>query len=306
MTSPEWRVERGIGESRFALIDDGTIVEARILRDGVVPAGTILEARLIRSGQPAIAAADGEEYLLPKGAPGITEGAGLFIEVTRESLGGSEDWKRPLAKAVEATAAAPYLAAKPARGNEFDQAGWDDLIAEAREGIVRFPGGELRIFLTPAMTLIDVDGALPPDKLSLAAAAAAAQAILRHGIAGSIGIDFPTIAGKAERQAIADVIDARLPQPFERTAVNGFGFMQIVRPRRHASLYELASDRATFEAVALLRAARDKIGATSLRAHPAVIAAIRPEWADALAAQVGGQVSLHPNPSLAMWQGHVD
>ena len=42
-------------------------------------------------------------------------------------------------------------------------------------------------------------------------------------------------------------VDAILPQPFERTAVNGFGFLQIVRPRRHASLFELAADRAAFE-----------------------------------------------------------
>lgn len=306
MTSPEWWVERGIGETRFALIDDGKIVEARILRDGIVPAGTTLEARLSRAGRPAISLADGDEYLLPKGAPGVTEGASLFIEVTRESLCGSEDWKRPLAKAVEAMAPPPNLAAKPASGNEFDLAGWDDLIAEAREGIVRFPGGELRIFLTPAMTLIDVDGTLPPAKLALAAAAAAARTIRRHGIAGSVGIDFPTIAGKAERQAIGNAIDAELSQPFERTAVNGFGFMQIIRPRRRASLFELAGDRATFEALSLLRAARGKVGATSLHAHPAVIGAIRPEWADALAARVGGQVSLHPEPSLAMWQGYAD
>lgn len=306
MTSPEWRVERGIGESRFALIDGDEIVEARILRDDVVAAGTRLDARLARSGKPAIATASGEDYLLPKGAPGVTEGAALTIEVTRESLGGGEDWKLPLAKVADEGAMPSTLAAAPAAYREFDQAGWNDLIVEAREGIVRFPGGELRLFLTPAMTLIDVDGTLAPAKLALAAATAAGRAIRRHGIAGSIGIDFPTVAGKAERQAIADAFDAALPQPFERTAVNGFGFLQVVRQRRHASMFERASDRALFEAMNLLRMASRSVGATSLRAHPAVLAVIRPEWLDALAAMVGGQVRLQPDPALAMWQAYAE
>ena len=98
--------------------------------------------------------------------------------------------------------------------------------------------------VTPAMTLIDVDGVLPPAELAIAGARASALAIRRHGIAGSIGIDLPNVRGKAERQAVAEAVDAILPQPFERTAVNGFGFLQIVRPRRHASLFELALDRA--------------------------------------------------------------
>ena len=131
-----------------------------------------------------------------------------------------------------------------------------DLLDEARSGIVSFPGGELRVSLTPAMTLIDVDGQLPPAELAVAGARAAADAIRRHGVGGSIGIDLPTNEGKAARQAAAEAVDVILPKPFERTAVNGFGFLQIVRPRAHASLFELAADRAPFEARALLRAAR--------------------------------------------------
>ena len=93
MPSPEWLIERGIGETRAALVEDGRIVEARIIRDGAAPAGTILAAKLKASGRNGIALVDGQEYLLPKGAPGITEGAKLNIEVTREPLGGSEPWK---------------------------------------------------------------------------------------------------------------------------------------------------------------------------------------------------------------------
>jgi hypothetical protein len=302
---PEWLIERGIGETRAVLVDHGEIVEARIQRDGVVPAGTVLGARLVRTGRNAVARAGQQEYLLSKGAPGITEGATLNIEVTRELLGGGEPWKRPLARATEAApAVAPALAGRsiafPAPGDALEAAGWSDLLDEARSGIITFPGGELRVALTPAMTLIDVDGHLPPEQLALAGATASARTIRRHGISGSIGIDLPTISGKEARQAVAAEVDAALPHPFERTAVNGFGFLQIVRPRRHASLFELAADGPAFEARALLRRAARETGAITLVAHPAVVAALRSEWLAELGAQAGGAVTLRPDPSLAM------
>lgn len=311
---PEWLIERGIGETRAALVEEGRIVEARILREGIVAAGTVLAARLVRGGaRNAVAAADGREYLLPKGAARLTEGASLSIEITREDLGGGEPWKRALAcLSDEPPCGPPTLGGRdlpfPAPNNALDDAGWSDLIDEARSGVIAFPGGELRVALTPAMTLIDVDGSLAPEPLALAGAGAAALAIRRHGIAGSIGIDLPTIGGKAARQAIAEAFDAGLPQPYERTAVNGFGFLQIVRPRRHASLLELAADRPAFEARALVRRAAREVGAIALVAHPGLLAAIAAQttWTDALSAQVGGLVHLRADPSLAMSAGHVE
>lgn len=310
---PDWIIERGIGEARSALVEDGHIVEARILRENVVPAGTILNAQLKSVGRNPIAVAEGREYLLPKGAPGVTQGAALRIEVTREELGGSEPWKRPLAKATDeaARAAAPIEGrdiAFPGPNDELESAGWSDLLDEARSGIIVFPGGELRLSLTPAMTLIDVDGQLAPADLAVAGARAAAEAIRRHGVSGSIGIDLPTVEGKAARQAAAAAVDGLLPQPFERTAVNGFGFLQIVRPRAHASLFELAADRAPFEARALLRRAAREVGAIRLAAHPAVIAEFNrnPGWLDQLSRHTGGLVTLRADPSLAMSAGHAE
>jgi hypothetical protein len=253
--------------------------------------------------------ADGQEYLLPKGALGVTEGSRIAIKVTREAIG-TEGWKRPLARLSDGKPRpAPAIAGRdlifPAPRDELEEAGWSDLIDEVRSGIARFAGGELRVMVTPAMTLIDVDGNLPPGELAVAGATASAALIRRHGIAGSIGIDLPTIGGKAERQRVAEAVDAILPQPFERTAVNGFGFLQVVRPRCHGSLFELALDRAAFEARVLLRRASREAGAIELAAHPSVIAAIRPEWADALARQIGGTVSLRSDPSLAIAGGHA-
>ena len=197
----------------------------------------------------------------------------------------------------------------PAPNDRLGGAGWLDLIDEARSAMVRFAGGELRVALTPAMTLIDVDGTLPPLELARAGAIAAARAIRRHAVGGSIGIDLPTVAGKGERQAVAEAFDSALAQPFERTAVNGFGFLQVVRPRRHASLFELAADRAPFEARALLRAAAlGGPGPKRLVAHPAVIAILEsnPVWLDTIARQAGGKIGLRADAKLPMSAGHVE
>ncbi len=315
---PDWLAERGIGETRFVRVVDDAIVEARILLDGVVRAGSVLEARLISkgvNGRNAVArSATGDEFLLPRGAPGIAEGGALRIEVTREAIPGAEPWKRPLARITDEPAGnateietddLPFLAPSDRLG----ALGWNDLIDEARSGIVRFPGGELSIEPTRAMTLIDVDGVGEPGELAALGAATAARAIMRLDLQGSIGIDLPTTTGKEARQRAADAIDAILPQPFERTAVNGFGFVQIVRPRRRATLIELARERPAFEARGLLRrAAFEPPGPATLAAHPDVVRLLegRPEWLASLARQRGGTVALRADPKLTMSGGHVE
>jgi ribonuclease G len=305
---PDSLVERGIGETRYARVENGEIVEARVLLDGIIPAGTVLRAALKRAGRPAVADAEGIEFLLPNGAAGFTEGQALTIEVTRETIPGAEPWKRPLAKVAEGDGCPAELLRGealpiPSPDDRLEGVGWSDLLDEARSGVVAFAGGELRVSVTPAMTLIDVDGASPPPELAVAGALAAVRTILRHGIGGSIGIDLPTVDGKSIRKAVGDAIDTALPKPFERTAMNGFGFVQIIRPRRHASLFELAQDRAAYEARALLRrAAFEPAGAKTLVAHPAVAAVLqsRRDWLESLARQAGGAIELQADPKLPM------
>jgi len=307
---PDWLIERGIGETRFALVEQGEIVEARIELDGIQRAGSVIAARLTSTGRNAVVRDEnGLEYLLPHGAPGVSEGAALNILVTREAIPGGEPWKRPLAKVTDAQPGdAPPVDGRVVSG-ELGAAGWDDLVEEARSGIVRFAGGELRLSATPAMTLIDVDGFLEPAELAVRGAAEAAKAIRRLDIGGSIGIDLPTAGSKPARQAAAEAVDQILPQPFERTAVNGFGFLQIVRPRVRASLIELAQDRAAFEARALLRRAGfQPPGPKRLVVHPAIAAALdaHPDWLEMLARRLGGAISLRADAALPMSGGYAE
>ena len=322
MASPEWLIERGIGETRAALVEDGEIIEARIGLDGIVPAGSVVAARLANvgnNGRNAIAIGEGGiEYLLPKGAGKLTQGATLIVEVTRETIPGREPWKHPLARITDRTPQISQpmgLASEtreltfPSPTDDLERAGWNDLIDQARTGVIAFAGGELRITAAPAMTLIDVDGYLSPEELSILGASEAARAIRRLDIGGSIGIDLPTVTGKAARQAASAAIDHLLPQPFERTAVNGFGFIQIVRPRPRASLIELAQEASGFEARALLRrTALEEPGPKRLVVHPKIAELLqrKPQWIEALGSQVGGSVELRPEPSIAIYAGYAE
>lgn len=319
---PEWLVERGIGEVRAALVENGEIIEARIELDGTVPAGSVLEARVANAssnGRNAIAVAEGgAEYLLPKGARGVTQGATLAIEVTRAAIPGAEPWKRPLARATDKPIglASPLIRLPGARElvfppvrDELADAGWNDLIDQARSGTVTFAGGELRISATPAMTLIDVDGYLPPEELAILGADEAARALGRFDIGGSIGIDLPTAGSRTSRQRAAEALDGVLQKPFERTAVNGFGFLQVVRPRVRPSLVELALDVSVFEARVLLRRSALKAsGSRRLVANPRVVAVFEKnrDWIGELARQLGGQVELRSDASLPMSGGYAE
>lgn len=320
---PEWLVEAGIGETRAALVEDGQILESRIELSGTIPAGTIVEARLTDIRGAIARTAEGTEYLLRKLPRGLTEGETLSIEVVRPALPGPEPWKRPIARPSseplrEARPLGERLADSglkvraltlPAAADALGQAGWNDLLDEARTGSVDFAGGSLGLFFTPAMTLVDVDGSLAAPDLAIAGARASARAIRRLDIGGSIGIDLPTATGKDVRQSAARAVDECLPQPFERTSVNGFGFLQVVRPRSRASLLELIHDRAGFEARALLRrAAFEDSGPKRLAAHPAVIATLesKPDWIEALSIQVGGAVTLRAEPSLPIHRAYAE
>ena len=313
---PEWVREAGIGETRLALLDGDRILAARIEPEGMLAAGTVVKARL-RSVAPRPLAVldDGEEVLLAGRPKGISEGAAFSLEITRPALPGPEPWKRALGRPAGEEATIEALAAEelhlpPAGRDRLEQAGWSDLLEEAASGRVAFAGGELLLALTPAMTVIDVDGWLPPAELAMAGAKAAGEAIRRLDLQGSIGVDLPSVAGKSPRTAAAEALDQALAgEAFERTAVNGFGFLQVIRPRRRPSLLELAHDAPSFAARALLRrAALTGHGAARLAVHPRLAAVLerRPEWLEQLARQRGGLVTLRPDPALAISAGHVE
>ena len=302
-SGPHWLYEDGIGEARAALVHDDRILAARIALPGRLRVGTVARARLTEF---QLATLDtGEQVMLDRRPPGLTLGAALTVEVVREAIPEPGRAKRARARVSDAAPApGPDLLARiTATGlpvhhtrvhepDALEQAGWSEVLDETSTGEIAFAGGALRLSPTPAMTLFDVDGDGPLDTLAERAAAAVALAIRRHDIGGSIGIDFPSITGKATRQAVAAAIDAHLAPPFERTAVNGFGFLQIVRPRPRASLPELLRDdvAAATTRAALRQIERTPVGAPNrYRLSGAVRACLdaHPAWLDELVRRTG-------------------
>lgn len=321
----EWLYEAGIGENRALLIENGEIAEAFIELPCTLRAGSVVAARLVSiliPGRRAIAIAGKEEVLVEPVPPNITEGAAISLEIVREPIGERDRGKRAKGRITDAgEREGPTLLdrlntekecrlSSVQRPDLFEQAGWSELLEQAATGEIPFTGGALRLSLTPALTLFDVDGVLAPAALAVAGAEAAGRAIRRFGIGGSIGIDLPTLPAKADRQMAAAALDAVLPPPFERTGVNGFGFLQIVRRRERASIPEIVQrDPVGAAARALLRTA-ERCGGRGLRtlhAAPEVIARIgaAPSWIEALARRIGTDIALRAEPGLAISAGHV-
>ena len=322
-------IDHGIGETRAIVVERGEIVEAHVERDGDgLRAGSVWAVRLMHilvAGRRGIVVADGHEAMLEPLPTGITEGASLRVEVVREALPEAGRDKLAKVRAVAADApdaAGPALAARLAAaghrvrdvtlapGDPLGDAGWEEVADAAASGRVAFSGGLLTISPTPAMTVIDVDGAGSLDYLAHAAAVAAARAIRLFDLTGSIGIDFPTLGDRAARTRLGSLLDAQLPPPFERTAVNGFGLVQIVRPRVRASLVErLRLAAVETAALTLLRRAlrTPGPGIRELTAAPPVIdwLAARAHLLADLERRTGAAARLRGDARLAISAGYA-
>ena len=335
---PEWLVETGIGEDRAVLVagppgaridsdcDAPRILAARLCWRERWRAGAVSPARLDHrhagTRRGAVLLPDGTPALIDALPPGLSSGATLMVRITRPALAETGRFKavqcRPAGDAASpaSPAAAPPLAealaetGHPVRrldvfDRSLDHAGWNDLWAEARLGQIDFPGGSLTISPTPAMTLIDIDGPPPLLPLALAAAPAVAGALARLDIGGSVGIDFPGLDGRGERQAVDQTLGAALDQHGwrgERTGMNGFGLVQLVsRLERPSLIARLAHSPARAAAHALLRQAErvGEPGALLLVAHPAVLAAIDPTMEAELARRSGRTIRREPRAGLA-------
>ena len=319
---PEWLYEEGIGENRAILVEGETILEAAIelpadLRVGSVVAGHVRDLVPERA-QAWVSSRDGE--ILVRNVPkGVGRGRLLRVEVVREEILEPGKSKSLVGRLTdEGARLGPTLAERigehrrltPTDPDLFENAGWYDLIEEAITGDIPFDGGELRLSLTPAMTLFDVDGWLLPAELASRGADAAGRAIRRHGIAGSIGIDLPTVTSRLVRQRAAAALDAALPMPFERTSVNGFGFLQVVRKRERQSLPEMfqSTPVACAARAVLRRAERVRgVGSRKIDASPQVVRFLesRPEWLEQLQRRIGAGVTLTAKTGLTTWAFHV-
>lgn len=310
---PDWLVEEGIGEHRAARIERGRIAAARIAWTDRVQAGSVVTARLIArtAGSPRGTARtdDGEEVVVDRLPRETSEGAPLTVEITRAACDGPGRMKRAQGRLSEAAPRRVTLAdslqasgTTVTRVRRFPGTEWEELIGEALAGEIAFSGGSLLLAPTPAMTTIDIDGTLAPRALALTAVPAIAAALPRLAIGGSIGIDFPTLARKDDRRVVDGALaDALTDWPHERTAMNGFGLVQIVARSDGPSLLQLAAwQRPSFVWRQLLRRAEhlEGPGVIELAIAPSLRPAADPAHCAALERRSGRAVRLRIESGL--------
>jgi hypothetical protein len=303
----EWIVEHGIGEERALLVEGDVALAARLHWPGGLAAGQIEDAVLAhfdparRRGTARFAS--GEEALVDRLPADAREGAPLRLEVTRAAMAERGRLKRAQARPSEvAPRPAPSLPGEAVR--RFPAGLWEEVWAEAWAGEVAFASGSLLFSVTPAMTLVDIDGSGAPATLAREAAKPLARAIRRFDLGGAIGVDFPSLERKDDRRAVDSTLGEALTDwPHERTAMNGFGFVQLVaRLERPSLLHRLALSRAGAAARMLLRRAEqvEEPGALLLTAHPAVIARLSEDWLAELARRTGREARPAIDPGLAL------
>jgi hypothetical protein len=307
----EWLVEQGIGEERALLVAGDQVLAARLHWPGGLTAGHVEDAVLVHfepaRGRGTARFANGQEALVDRLSASNREGASIRLEVTRAAIAERGRLKRAQARPTDAAPrSAPSLAETLAADvvRRFPGAIWEDLWAEAWTGEVAFAAGSLVFSVTPAMTLVDVDGAAAPPALAREAVSPLAVALRRFDLGGSIGIDFPSLERKEDRRAVDTALDEALADwSHERTAMNGFGFVQLVaRLERPSLLHRLTLSRAGAAARMLLRRAErvEGPGALLLSAHPAVVSQLTEAWLAELARRTGREVRLAVEPALAL------
>ncbi len=313
---PECLAVRHIGETFRAVSEAGALVELHLARDhDPLPFGSAHEA-IVRSKHGARLRVDCngvDAWLI--GSPQHPIGTRLQVQVVRAPM--AEPGQIKLAHVIEhrGLAVAPlephFVTNFP---HSFEIEDWCD---RAITGHIPFQGGSLSLERTRAGLVIDVDGSSDSHALNLAAAKKIAAVLRLFQVGGMVMVDFITPENRRLRLEIDAALDAALkfdPRPFERTAINGFGMVQIVRARKGPSLIDqlcgIRRHAPSIEtrALRLLQEATRSIGAGPriLTAHPMLIDWIekRPSLLNELRSHIGADVQLMADEA-APRHGHV-
>ena len=321
-----WR-DDAPGERRAALVEDGQIVEIYIQRDLHWTLGATGTGRIERK-TPAgsyVATDEGTEILI-RGKANAAEGARVTFEITREAIAEPGRIKPAEGRVLEAM---------PEASRDKDGM-WDDRLSALKQDTIRNQAfddafdaaiagashiGDVTVSFqrTKAGLVFDIDGIGDPLVINRMAANEVARLLRLYQIGAMVMIDFVAIDSKARRLDIAETFDAAAAsdlRPFERSAVNGYGLMQVVRARPRPSVLDhlfgtrIASLSDETQALSLLREA-----AISSGFGPRIITA-RPEITTLLAShkwqsftqlcerQVGARLEIIADESASGY-GHV-
>lgn len=304
----DWLIEQGIGETRALLAEGERVLAAKLMWPGELAAGTRTSGKLtakLKGTRRGVALLDnGTEALVDHLPPQATEGQTLDLFITRAALAERGRLKRAQARAAGAEAS-PASFPEGRIVHRFPAGLWEEVWHAASSASLDFPGGEILVSVTPAMTVIDIDGIGAPREVAIGAVPTIVRALDWFELCGNIGIDFPTLAAKADRRAVDEALGSALDHwPHERTAMNGFGFVQLVaRLEGPSLLHRFATSRVGMCARYALRVAERAEGhgaVLELRVHPALKARLKPDWLAELSRRTGREVRIATDPGLAL------
>lgn len=314
---PEWLIEQGIAEERALLVENDQVLAAKVFWLSKTCARTILMAKIISRNAGSSRALCVTPQGLEINADGLprecSEGSDVRLIITREAIAERGRLKRAQARYFGDDNAHVPPASVFTTGrtvHRFPSGLWEEVWDTASSGQIDFAGGSILISSTPAMTLIDVDGEGSPRELSLNAVPALAQGLRWFDLGGNIGIDFPTIQDKTDRKAVDAALGVALDDwQHERTAMNGFGFVQIIaRLEGPSLLHRFATSRVGACARMALRRAELAEGAGRLlllTVHPALKAKLKDDWLVELGMRSGKEVRIETDQSLALEAPHA-
>jgi len=292
-----WR-DDAPGERRAAVVENGNIVEIHLQRDALWALGECGVGRIDRkTPSGAYVVADDGSTLLLRGKTNALEGARVMFAVTREAISEPSRIKPPeimLRDSLDET-----LIGKDALWDvRLASLGQSAITASIAEGFdVAIAGqsqlGDVTISFqrTKAGLVFDIDGIGDAFAINLVAAREVARLLRLYQVGAMVLIDFVSMESKAQRTQIAEAFDAASvldPRPFERTAINGYGMMQVVRARPRPSVLDqlfgtrIAALSDETQAYWLLRAVAQSsgFGARTVTTRPEVATLLQSErWA---------------------------
>ena len=286
------------GERRAALVENGNIVEIHIQRDALWALGETGTGRIDRKTPSGayVVTDDGQELLL-RSKISDPEGARVTFEVTREAI--AEPGRiKPTEIALRDSLVLPSLqkdALWDARLTSFEQPVISASIVDgfdiALSGQSQLGSVIISFQRTKAGLVFDVDGIGSAFDINQVAATEVARLLRLYQVGAMVMIDFVSMEPKAQRTQIAEAFDAASladARPFERTAINGYGMMQVVRARPRPSVLDhlfgtrIAALSDETQAYWLLRAVAQSsgFGARTMTTRPEVATLLQSDrWA---------------------------
>lgn len=235
------------GERRAALIENGKVVEIHMQRDLLPVLGEQGLGRIDRktlSGSYVIGD-EGHEILI-RGKIEQPEGVQISYEVTREGIAEPGRVKPAEAKQIYVTPTPTYKDAIWSQrlldfGPRPKSVTVDEIFGDALAGTSHVGDIGVHFQRTKAGLVFDIDGIGDPFVINNFAAKEIARLLRLFQVGGMAVIDFLALDSKIQRQEIAEIFDSASAldrRPFERSAINGFGMMQVVRSRQRPSVLD--------------------------------------------------------------------